>query len=99
MAADVPQKVFRQVLQNAKDVTNTFDIDLGSIPEDVVASHQQAEPYIQQVRTSMEQSQLAPDVDLSTVSVGLINMQAWVEIQGVVYVPCCATSHIYSQAL
>ncbi|SRR6266851_1265029 len=83
MPADLPKKIFQEVLRNAKDVTDTFDVDLGRIPEDVVASHQQAEPYIQNMRKLMERIILAPDADLSTVSVGLINMQAWVEVHGI----------------
>ncbi len=82
MPADISHKVFRQVLNNAKDVTSTFDINLGSIPEDVVASHQQAEPYIQVIRGMMEEHRLAPEVDLATVTTGLIDMQAWVSVHG-----------------
>lgn len=82
MAADLPGKIFRQVLQNAKDVTDTFDIDLGRIPEDVVESRQQAEPHIQQIRKQMEEFILPPNVDLATVGVGLINMPLWAEIHG-----------------
>ncbi len=82
MATDLPNKIFRQVLQNAKDVTDTFDIDLGGIPFDVVESHHQAEPYIQKMRELMEQTILAPDTDLSTIDHGLIDMGAWAKVFG-----------------
>ena len=82
MVADSANKIFQQVLQNAKDVTATFDIDLGRIPNDVVESHQQAEPYIQKMRELMEQKALEPDADLSNVNVGLIDMRAWSKVHG-----------------
>jgi hypothetical protein len=82
MPKDSSNKVFKQVLENAKDVTDTFDIDLGGIPKDVVESHHQAEPYIQKVRELMEQAVLAPDADLSSFNLGLIDMFAWAKVHG-----------------
>jgi hypothetical protein len=76
------QQIFKQVLQKAEDVTDTFDIDLGHIPQDVVDSRRQAEPHIRNVRELMEAKALTPDVDLSTVTNGLINMAAWAEVYG-----------------
>lgn len=76
------QKIFKYVLENAKDVTDTFDIDLGNIPQDVVDSRRQAEPHIQNVRQLMENKILTPDTDLSGVEVGLIDMAKWVEVYG-----------------
>lgn len=76
------QQIFKQVLAKAKDVTNTFDIDLGHIPQDVIESRKQAEPHIRNVRELMESTALAPNIDLSTVDHGLIDMAAWVEVYG-----------------
>jgi NurA domain len=82
MPSDLANKIFRQVLQNAKDVTDTFDIDLGRLPEDIVESHQQAEPYIQQVREIMDGAILNPDTDLSSINFGLVDMKAWAKVYG-----------------
>ncbi|OQW91224.1 MAG: hypothetical protein BWK78_05215 [Thiotrichaceae bacterium IS1] len=76
------QKIFKYVLQNAKDVTDTFDVNLGDIPQDVVASRQQAEPHIKNVRQLMEEKRLEPDTDLSNVELGLIDMSEWVKVHG-----------------
>lgn len=77
------QRVFQRVLANAEDVTDTFDIDLGNIPRDVVESRRQAEPHIRNVRELMEGSALSSNTDLSTLNHGLIDMAAWTEVYGV----------------
>ncbi len=76
------QKIFKYVLEHAKDVTDTFDINLGDIPQDVVTSRQQAEPHIKNVRQLMEKKVLTPDADLSSVDFGLIDMAKWAEVYG-----------------
>lgn len=82
MPKKLTQQIFSQVLARAEDITDTFDIDLGKIPEDVVSSHRQADPHVQNVRDLMETSRLAPDADLSTTDHGLVDMWAWAEIHG-----------------
>ncbi len=76
------QQIFKQVLARAEDVTDTFDIDLGHIPQDVVESRRQAEPHIRNVRELMDARVLTPCVDTSSVTNGLIDMAAWVEVHG-----------------
>lgn len=76
------QKIFKYVLEHAKDVTDTFDINLGNIPQDVLISRQQAEPHIKNVRQLMENKILMPNVDLSSVEFGLIDMAKWAEVYG-----------------
>src|SRR5690348_9788201 len=82
MPTHLTNKIFKHVLERAQDVTETFDIDLGQIPQDVIDSHRQAEPHIRNVRELMEAVPLAPDADLSLIDHGLINMAEWIEIYG-----------------
>jgi hypothetical protein len=82
MPKKLTNQIFSQVLARAQDITDSFDIDLGKIPEDVVASHRQADSHVQNVRDLMEASWLAPDTDLSTVDHGLVDMVAWAEVHG-----------------
>jgi hypothetical protein len=75
-------KLFTSILQMAEDITDRFDVDLGGIPQDVVASRREADPHIQNIREILEEQRLRPDAGLTTISSGLINMAEWTIAHG-----------------
>jgi len=75
-------KIFQKLLNNAIDITDTFDIDLGGLPQDVVKATKDSSPYILRLRAAMEEQALAPDVSLSQLEFGLIDMQQWTTVHG-----------------
>jgi len=75
--AKLTDQVFRHVLGRAQDVTDTFEIDLGGIPRDVVESHRQAHPHVQNVRALMEDRAISPTDDLSGLTCGLVTAVEW----------------------
>lgn len=82
MGKSLTGTVFKQVLDRAVDVTATFEIDLGGIPQDVLASRQEAQPHIQNMRELMEAARITLDTDLTEISCGLINAEEWIEVHG-----------------
>jgi hypothetical protein len=82
MSKPLTNKLFSQILNRAVDITESFDVDLGGIPADVVTSHREADPHVRNMRSLMEEAILAPGSELSDVEHGLIDMNAWAALNG-----------------
>jgi len=73
---------FYNLLQSAEDITHRYDIDLGGLPDDILSATQLVSPLIREVRRRMESLVLHPDIDLTDIETGLINMSEWADYYG-----------------
>jgi hypothetical protein len=82
MIKRLTDETFGQILSNAVDITDTFDVDLGGLPDDILQATQDAKPHLAVLRSEMEKFWLEPDADLSDIRYGLIDMAAWTRVHG-----------------
>jgi len=82
MNKQLTDKTFGQILANATDITDTFEINLGGLPEDILQATNDAKPHLAVLRAEMEKCWLEPDADLSGVRYGLVDMAVWTEAHG-----------------
>ena len=73
---------FDDLIKNAEDITNRFDIDLGGLPDDILRASQLTEPYLSLIRRLMEDLLLAPDEDYVAPKQVLVNMEDWFDQHG-----------------
>lgn len=73
---------FDEILANAKDITATYDVNLGGLPQDILLATSQAEPHLAVLRSEMEKFRLEPETDPAGIEFGLINMASWTEVHG-----------------
>ncbi len=73
---------FDDLIKNAEDITNRFDIDLGGLPDDILRASQLTEPYLAIIRKLMEKLMLTPEGNYLEAKQILLNMEDWFEKHG-----------------
>lgn len=68
---------FETLINNTDDISDTFEINLGGLREDVIESEKEAEPFTKKVRELMVESQILPGTSTHDVKSGLIDMERW----------------------
>ena len=73
---------FDDLIKNAEDITDRFDIDLGGLPADILRASQQTEPYLSLLRKVMDQLRLDPGGDYLAPKQALLSLEDWFESYG-----------------
>ncbi len=73
---------FQVILDNAEDITETFEVNLGGLPEDVLQATQEATPFIETLRGAMTKKPLDPGSSLANIQFGLLDMDLWAKVHG-----------------
>lgn len=73
---------FDDLINNAEDITNRFDIDLGGLPDDILRASQLTEPYLRLIRSLMVKLLLDPDGDYLAPKQILLDMEEWFSKHG-----------------
>lgn len=66
--------LFEQVLNSQSDVSGRFDVDMGGLPDDIVAASADVRPYVEQVRGFMEKQYIGIG-GVAGVERGLLDMR------------------------
>jgi len=73
---------FDDLIKNAEDITDRFDIDLGGLPDDILRASQLTEPYLSLIRKLMEKLWLKPEDNHLEPKQALLDMEEWFEKRG-----------------
>ena len=68
--------VFDRLLSNAQDITQTFDIDLGGLPQVILDTTRNTQPLVEAIRDRMTHYRVKPGQAFGGTPM-LIDMQAW----------------------
>lgn len=68
---------FEEILNQAVDITDRFDLDLGGLPDDVLRHSIGVKPHISFLRNYMLQHVLLPDDNYRDGTQALLNMHEW----------------------
>ena len=70
---------FQLLLDKTTDITDTFEINLGGIREDVCQATTDAIPYLNKLREEMTKTPLPLGLDSRELVAGLIDMESWAQ--------------------
>jgi hypothetical protein len=78
--ADDFDLLFDRLLENAQDITDTYEVDLGGLPDVILETTRDTQPIIEAVREGMEQFRTAPGQEYRGKPM-LIDMEVWASRQ------------------
>lgn len=70
---------FQVVLDKTTDITNTFEVNLGGIREDVCQATTEAIPYLNKLREEITKTPLPVGLESKDLMAGLIHMESWAQ--------------------
>lgn len=80
MSKQLTDSNFARILRQTEDITSTFDIDLGGLPDDILQATRDASPFVADVRRLMEENAIPLNSDLYSVDNGLIQAADWISL-------------------
>lgn len=73
---------FSEILSRAVDITDSFDIDFGGLPEDIRSHAESIRPHLDFIQQQMLERVLEPDQTYQDGTQALLSMEHWTQVFG-----------------